>query len=190
MNQVSKIIIIILSIILVISLILNLYLYVNLNIPLEFEEVYVQKNLKENLAEITKQKREDKPYYYWAALTDSKFEDFFCGKDFISRNVEFNDYDYKNFTYIFTFGYELSEISYSLNEAKNHKFIVIPSPVIGKVILKDDYKNNIYIYKIKKMDITYDYHDVKNYVAFVKDGGSYNPHNHKYRKVTTSKTQQ
>ena len=49
---------------------------------------------------------------------------------------------------------------------KNRKFIFIPKQFIGKVELKKDFSNRVYIYKIKKMDIDCDYHDRSKNVEF------------------------
>lgn len=153
----KKIIIILLLILLVVSLILNFYLYYNHDSPLEFEEVYVEENMDEMYKGA-----------YWFSLRHKKYGGFF-GNEIKDLGVNFNQFNFNKYTYIITFGYELSEISYSLNATKNRKFIFFPKEFIGKVVFKDEYKNNVYIYRIKKIDIDCDYHSREDYVTFIKD---------------------
>lgn len=105
---------------------------------------------------------------YWFSIRDDSYNGFFDVQylDKIGVNYSHLDFDYSKYTYVITIGYELSKISYSYHDMKNRKFIFIPKQFIGKVELKKDFSNRVYIYKIKKMDIDCDYHDRSKNVEF------------------------
>lgn len=106
---------------------------------------------------------------FWIALRSPAYNGFFSN-DILKNNfnIEFNEFDFNKYTYIVTSGYELKQISYSYDTMKNRKFIAIPKQFIGKVVLWDEYKDKIYIYKIPKMDIDCDFHERNREVYFFK----------------------
>lgn len=106
---------------------------------------------------------------YWFSIRDNSYNGFFdIGYlDKIGVDCSKLDFDYSKYTYIITIGYELSDISYSYHDMKNRKLIFIPKQFIGKVKLKKEFDNKVYIYKIKKMDIDCDYHNRSKNVEFV-----------------------
>ncbi|MBE6838148.1 MAG: hypothetical protein E7507_01210 [Ruminococcus sp.] len=103
---------------------------------------------------------------YWFSLRDEKYNGFFTEEYLDNFGVEFSDYDYKNYTYIVTFGHELKRITYSPKETKNRVMVVFPKQYIGKVVLDKEDTGKIYIYRVKKMDIDCDYHERDKNVSF------------------------
>ncbi len=82
------------------------------------------------------------------------------------EDYETGQLDRENYTYVVTCGHKLKNISYNLFETKNRKFIVFPKQFVGRVVLEYEESDNIYIYKIKKIDIDCDYHDRARNVYF------------------------
>lgn len=106
----------------------------------------------------------------WFTLRDKCFDGFFdismlerLGVDYSNMKI-----DYNNDTYVVTIGYELVNLSYSYSDMKNRKLGIIPKQFVGKVGLKDEFKEMIYIYKIKRLDIDCDYHDRRKNVSFIE----------------------
>jgi len=102
----------------------------------------------------------------WFSVRDEKFQGFhgtgeemlrgFTGKSF--------DLDIENYTYIVTIGHELESLKFSLSAIKN---TFPPKQFVGIITPKEERADLIYIYRIKKMDIDYDYHDPSGFVTFV-----------------------
>lgn len=107
----------------------------------------------------------------WFTIRDQSYNGFYDeGQlDFMVKSkddLKNYDFDYDNYTYVVTVGHELKKISYSYSQMKNRKFLFIPKQFVGNVILDKNNTDNIYIYRIKKMDIDYDYHDRNRGVSF------------------------
>lgn len=104
----------------------------------------------------------------WFTLRDESFNGFFDISMLDMLGVDYSDIeiDYNKHTYVVTIGYELTDLSYSYSEMKNRKLVIFPKQFIGKVELKDEFNEMIYIYKIERLDIDCDYHDRAKNVSF------------------------
>lgn len=106
----------------------------------------------------------------WFTLRDEKYNGFFSTEmldNYGTTSDELN-MDFSNYTYIVTLGHKLENISYSFSQMKNRKYLFIPKQFVGIVNLQYEYSPNIYIYRIKKMDIDCDYHEPNKNVFYVK----------------------
>ncbi len=103
----------------------------------------------------------------WLSLRHPDYNGFYSDEILNQYRIDM-DLEYDKYTYIITFGYELKQISYSYDTVKNRKILFIPKQFIGKVILLDEFKDKLYIYKIPKMDIDCDIHERNREVYFFK----------------------
>ena len=106
----------------------------------------------------------------WFTLRDEKYNGFFSTEmldNYGTTSDELN-MDFSNYTYIVTLGHKLENIRYSFSQMKNRKYLFIPKQFVGIVNLQYEYSPNIYIYRIKKMDIDCDYHEPNKNVFYVK----------------------
>ena len=145
--------IIILTVLIVTAIVIKPY---DREIELEFEFVDVIENVK----------ADDLNYRYWFTLRDEKYSGFVEASILDEYEYDTSIFDFDNYTYVITLGHELKKIEYNFAYMKNRIYIVFPKQFIGKVTLNSVKTNDIYIYKIRKMDIDYDYHDPSKRVVF------------------------
>lgn len=105
---------------------------------------------------------------YWVGLRHPKYGGFYSEEILDAYNININ-LDFNKYTYIVTFGHELKRISYSYNTMKNRKLVFIPKQFIGKVVLLEEFKDKVYVYRIPTMDIDCDFHERDRKIYFVKD---------------------
>ena len=77
-------------------------------------------------------------------------------------------FDFSHYTYIVTCGHELRSIKYSLSQTKNRRFLFIPKQFVGIVELQYDPSLYVHIYRVKKLDIDCDYHEMSKNVSYIK----------------------
>lgn len=106
----------------------------------------------------------------WFTLRDEKYGGFYSSEKLLDYGVALNDFDldFSNYTYVITLGHKLESISFSYSKMKNRKFLFVPKQFVGIVKLQYEYSPNIYIYRIKKMDIDCDYHEPSKNIFYVK----------------------
>ena len=106
----------------------------------------------------------------WFTLRDGKYNGFFSEEilDDYGVSPDKINMDFSEYTYVITVGHKLENISYSFSQMKNRKFLFIPKQFVGVVNLQYEYSPNLYIYRIKKMDIDCDYHEPNKNVFYVK----------------------
>lgn len=156
--KLKKTVIIVLSIALLFVIIGGgLYIY-NLNFSIDFEQIE-ELSCKEISAD-EKQK--------WFSLRHEDYKPFYSADMLDNYGVKSSEinFDFKNYTYIVTIGHKLKKIEYSYSTMKNRTFFVIPKQFVGHVVLNSKLNNNIYIYRINKMDIDCNYHNPSEYVIF------------------------
>lgn len=106
----------------------------------------------------------------WFTLRDEKYNGFFSEGILVNYGVSPDEInmDFSNYTYVVTVGHKLESIGYSYSQMKNRKFIFVPKQFVGIVNLQYEYSPNLYIYRIKKMDIDCDYHEPNKNIFYVK----------------------
>lgn len=106
----------------------------------------------------------------WFTLRDEKYCGFYSSEMLLNYGImpDKLDMDFSNYTYVVTVGHKLENISYSFSQMKNRKFLFIPKQFVGIVNLQYECSSNLYIYRIKKMDIDCDYHEPNKNVFYVK----------------------
>lgn len=95
--------------------------------------------------------KENSPY--WICLKDPDYNGFFSVGFLKQYNVDYDDWDLENYTYIVTFGYEMKKIEYSFSDCLNWDFSILPKNYLGKLTLGSEKTDVIHIYRIKKADI-------------------------------------
>ncbi|MDR1630532.1 MAG: hypothetical protein LBS36_10040 [Oscillospiraceae bacterium] len=105
----------------------------------------------------------------WHTLRHPSYNGFFPDEILDDLGVNRDDLrlDYNRYTYVVTFRHELLNISYSYSQMKNRTFIKLPKQFVGNVDLKSETTDNVYIYRVKKMDIDCDFHDRTKGVSFI-----------------------
>lgn len=106
----------------------------------------------------------------WFTLRDEKYCSFYSSEILLNYGVSPDkiNMDFSKYTYVVTIGHELESINYSFSRMKNRKFLFIPKQFVGIVNLQYECSPNLYIYRIKKMDIDCDYHEPNKNVYYVK----------------------
>jgi hypothetical protein len=147
-----------LSLFLILIIFIISFLYYKSFQNISFEQIGVYNTNEENLNGET----------YWFTLREP--EGFFDITTLDNLGVDYSNvyFDYSKYTYVVTVGYELSSLSYSYSEMKNRKFIIFPKQFVGFVELKPQKNDNVYIYRIKKMDIDSDVHEPNRGVSFAE----------------------
>ena len=106
----------------------------------------------------------------WFSLRDEKYSGFFTLEKLTEYGAESSDLslDFSHYTYIVTCGHELRSIKYSLSQTKNRRFLFIPKRFVGIVELQYDPSPYVYIYRVKRLDIDCDYHEMSKNVSYIK----------------------
>lgn len=106
----------------------------------------------------------------WFSLRDEKYSGFFTLEKLTEYGADASDlsFDFSHYTYIVTCGHELRSIKYSLSQTKNRRFLFIPKQFDGIVELQYDSSPYVYIYRVKKLDIDCDYHEMSKNVSYIK----------------------
>ena len=98
----------------------------------------------------------------WFAIRDDDFaNDIIDDKSLLSTaglDSIYDSLDLKNYTYIVLNGYKLNSLQYSIYNCSIRNSIGFPVEYIGKVSAQTD-NEYIHIYRIKHMNIQYDYHN-------------------------------
>lgn len=94
----------------------------------------------------------------WCTVVDEKYKPF-RDSETIINNIDY-DFDLSNYSYVITYKHELKDLKYKLTNPKQRIFIFIPYEIVGNATLSASSDNSIYVYKIKKMNLTNDYHDI------------------------------
>ncbi len=135
--------------IMLLSVIINLFFLYNYYFEVDFEEVY----------------RESYPLYEDMIIWHSTRDESLSNSNYTNEeifSVNFNDYDLDNYTYIISYGYELTDISVSCSEIKNSNGLYF----VPRVIFESERTDTIYIYKTKKINIDYDMHESDRNIYF------------------------
>jgi len=138
--------------ILIFLLICAIYLF--RDIPMQYNEVAIGQLLTKDHGSCV---------YYCTMKLESDKKDIYSFSDTISKY----DYDFENHIYIVTFGYELSNISYSrmsrpiVHEHGHYNYF------IPKVWLSDGNADKLYVYELPKVNIDSDADDYTRKVFFV-----------------------
>jgi hypothetical protein len=104
----------------------------------------------------------------WFSLRHSNYHGFYSVEYLRNYGVDVSDieFDFDNYTYIFTIGHELMRLEYSYSQFKNRRFLMFPKQLIGIVTLDEGLVNKVFVYKINRMDIDLDYHAPRTNVYF------------------------
>ena len=93
----------------------------------------------------------------WCTVTDEKYQQFFS-MDEIKKSINY-DFDTENYSYIVCHNHQLKKMTFKISNPKKRKFIVFPYEIVGNALLDKETDNKIYVYRIRKMNITIDYHN-------------------------------
>lgn len=108
--------------------------------------------------------KENSPY--WICLKNPEYKGFFSTDFLVQYNVDYNDWDLEQYTYIVTFGYEMESIEYSFSDYKNWNFSIFPHNYLGKLTLTGKKTDMVHIYRIKKTDIESAFPDGPDEILF------------------------
>lgn len=136
------------SVLLVLIVLLQLYYK---SYPIEFEEVYKCENIGNN------------SYIdgaVWLTITDEKFNQFYNTED-LEKMLQY-DFDKENYSYIVCYGHELKKLSFQVSNPKRRILLFVPYEIVGNALLDKNEDNMIYVYRIKKMNLTVNYHDTSS----------------------------
>lgn len=93
----------------------------------------------------------------WYTVTDEKYQQFFS-IDEIKKSIHY-DFDTENYSYIVCRNHQLKKMTFKISNPKKRKFIFFPYEIVGNAVLDKEADNKIYVYRIRKMNITIDYHN-------------------------------
>lgn len=127
-----------------------IFIFINHNLNFELVDEISVYNLNEN--------NYDTDYFF---IKDSDFNGFYDGigrlKHFVPQFQEQN-INTEEFTYIVVINGNLKNISYNFNKCKKRNAIGFPSVYSALIEYEKTDDNVLRIYKIKKINIDYDYH--------------------------------
>lgn len=92
----------------------------------------------------------------WCTVVDEKYKPF-RDTETVVNNIDY-DFDLSNYSYVITYKHELKSLNYKLTNPKQRIFIFFPYAIVGNATLSASSDDYIYIYRIKKMNLTDDYH--------------------------------
>ena len=112
--------------------------------------------------------------YPWFTLRSEEYDPWFSpsGELFDNSPIDLAQLDLDQYTYVVTVGRKLIKLEYSYSSMERRKYIVIPKEFVGRITLDSYLTNDIYIYRIPKMDIDCDLHN-QTYNVFYDDASSY-----------------
>lgn len=138
-----------LILIMVILIIINILLIYKHYFKIKFEEVYRESYIVSEDSII------------WHSTRAETLSNSGCNNKEIF-SVDFNDYNFEKYTYVICYGHELVDLSYSFSEIKNSNGLYF----IPRAVLKMEKKDMVYIYRLKKINIDYDMHELDRNVYF------------------------
>lgn len=109
----------------------------------------------------------------WFSLVDDSFLPFFDVKYLTNDdgldlgNVNY-DFDFKNNSYIVCCGHELIDIQFRYSNVKRRIFGFIPYEFYAQATLSQEEYDKVFIYQIRRMNISCDYHNVNESTVYVK----------------------
>ncbi len=104
---------------------------------------------------------------YWICIKDPEYEGFFNVSYLDKYHVDYSEWELDKYTYIVTFGYEMTDVKYSYSKCLNWGLSVIPHHYLGKLTLREPKDDLIRIYRLRKVDIECAFPDGNDDISFV-----------------------
>ena len=105
---------------------------------------------------------------YWICVKDPEYEGFFNVSYLDKYNVNYSEWELDKYTYIITFGYEMTDVKYSYSKCLNWGYSFIPCHYLGKLTLREPQDDLIRIYRLRKVDIECAFPDGNDEITFIK----------------------
>ena len=130
------------KIVFILMILISLILLIFIDHTPDFDLIYTENNtlIKENSP-------------YWICIKDEKFNGFFSEEYLKQYNVDFDEWDLDNHTYIVSFGYKIKKIEYSYYKYRHNHGSIRPLGYLPRVTVEGEKDNTIYIYELDKINL-------------------------------------